>query len=122
MPLEMIMNSILDTIKKMLGLDPESNAFDTDIIVTINSVLMALRQMGVGPKEGLTITGSQESWNDLLGNDNKQEAVKTYIYLRVKSVFDPTASSVVNEAYKSMIGEIEWRLTSENDYGGSGDE
>lgn len=116
------MNSILLTIKKMLGIDPECDAFDTDIIVHINSTLMSLRQMGIGPDAGFAVTGSEESWNDLLNDGGKQEAVKTYIYLKVKSVFDPTANSVVNEAYKSVMNEIEWRLTSEHDFGGGANE
>lgn len=112
------MNSILDTIKKMLGIDSEYTVFDTDIIVNINSVLMILRQMGVGPKEGFIITGSKEKWSDLTEDSELLESVKTYIYLKVKTVFDPTSSSVVNEAYKNMISELEWRLISESDYGG----
>lgn len=111
------MKSILDTIKKMLGIDPDYDVYDIDIIVLINGVLMSLRQMGIGPSEPLVITGSREQWDDLVEDSEKIEAVKTYIYLKVKSIFDPTGSSIVNEAYKNTIAEIEWRLTSEHDYG-----
>lgn len=111
------MDSILQSIKKLLGLDENYDAFDDDVIMHINSVLMILTQLGVGPKNGFSITGEEETWGDYLGEDiSKLGAVKTYVYLKVKTMFDPTSSSVVNEATKEMLKELEWRLNSEIEY------
>ena len=102
--------SILNTIKKMLGLEPDYTPFDTDIVVHINAALMVLRQLGIGPAEGYLITDSDELWSDFLGSDRMLEAVKAFIYLRVKSVFDPPQSSVAMEAIQKQIEEYTWRL------------
>ena len=111
------MDSILQSIKKLLGLDENDDAFDDDVMMHINSVLMILTQLGVGPKNGFSITGEEETWGDYLGEDiSKLSAVKTYVYLKVKTMFDPTSSSVVNEATKEMLKELEWRLNSEIEY------
>lgn len=111
------MDSILQSIKKLLGLDENYDAFDDDVMMHINSVLMILTQLGVGPKNGFSITGEEETWGDYLGEDiSKLSAVKTYVYLKVKTMFDPTSSSVVNEATKEMLRELEWRLNSEIEY------
>lgn len=111
------MDSILQSIKKLLGLDENYDAFDDDVMMHINSVLMILTQLGVGPKNGFSITGEEETWEDYLGEDiSKLSAVKTYMYLKVKTMFDPTSSSVVNEATKEMLKELEWRLNSEIEY------
>lgn len=103
-------DSILTTIKKMLGLDSADTAFDTDIIVMINSTLMILHQYGVGPKEGFSITGSDQVWSDLLPSDKLVEGVKTYIFLKVKMSFDPPTSSYVLNAYKEQAAELEYRI------------
>ena len=111
------MDSILQSIKKLLGLDEDYDAFDDDVMMHINSVLMILTQLGVGPKNGFSITGEEETWEDYLGEDiSKLSAVKTYVYLKVKTMFDPTSSSVVNEATKEILKELEWRLNSEIEY------
>ena len=111
------MDSILQSIEKLLGLDENYDAFDDDVMMHINSVLMILTQLGVGPKNGFSITGEEETWGDYLGEDiSKLSAVKTYVYLKVKTMFDPTSSSVVNEATKEMLKELEWRLNSEIEY------
>lgn len=104
------MQSILETIKKMLGIDAEYTAFDTDIIVNINTVLMSLHQFGIGPVGGLVIQGSSGNWADLLGESTALEAVKTYIYLKVKLVFDPPTSSFVVESINRTLSELEYRL------------
>ena len=105
-------DSILDTIKKLLGPGQEQTHFDQDIIIHINTAIMTLTDIGVGPKEGFSITGSSEVWSDFIEDIKKFEAVKTYIYLKVKLVFDPPLSSSVIEIYNSQINEIEWRLNS----------
>ena len=112
-------NSILLTIKKMLGLEPDYTPFDTDIIVHINSALMVLRQLGVGPVTGFSITGSDETWDNYLDSPEMLEAVKSYIFLKVKMLFDPPSSSSVLDAMKEQIAEYEWRLNVEVDGGDS---
>ena len=109
--------SILLTIKKLLGISDDDTAFDEDVAVHINTVIMAMRQFGIGP-DHFSITGDTETWSNLLGNsyNGDLEAVKTYLYLRVKKVFDPTGSSIVAEAMNQTISELEWRLNSEVDF------
>ena len=102
--------SILTSIKKMLGITEEYTHFDQDIIIHINTVLMLLHQLGVGPEEGFSITDSYETWSDFLVDNKNIEAVKTYIYLKVKLLFDPPLSSAVTESINKSINELEWRL------------
>jgi hypothetical protein len=112
-------NSILNDIKKLLGIAPDYTNFDTDIIININSVFMILNQLGVGPKEGFKITGANETWDNYIDEDDDLEAVKTYIWLKVKIVFDPPLNSTVMEAHKQMISEYEWRLNIQSEGGKS---
>lgn len=105
--------SILMTIKKMLGLEAGYSPFDTDIIVLINSALMTLTQADVGPKEGFKITGMSESWSDFLTNEVMLEAAKQYIYMKVKMIFDPPSSSIVMDALKTQSEEFLWRLIAQ---------
>lgn len=106
-----IRSSILNTIKKKLGPSVEYDAFDDDIIVAINSALMVATQIGVGPSEGFSITGASETWEDFLEEDEgKFEAVKDYIYLKTKLLFDPPANSFLVTAMEKQISEFEWRL------------
>lgn len=106
------MESILTSIKKMLGIDEEYTHFDADIIMHINSMLMILTQLGVGPPEGFVIEDDTSTWVDFIPEANaaKLHAVKTFIYLKVKLVFDPPLSSGVIEAMNRQIDELEWRL------------
>lgn len=103
-------DSILMTIKGLLGPDSDYDAFDQDIMVFINSALATLTQLGLGPSTGFRIKGNQETWSDFLGNANDLDSVKEYIYMRVKIAFDPPASSSVLSAYQETIKELEWRL------------
>ena len=105
--------SILMTIKKMLGLEPDYTPFDVDIIVMINSALMTLTQADVGPKEGFRINGGEEIWSDFLTNEVMLEGAKQYIYMKVKMVFDPPSSSIVMDALKSQSDEYLWRLIAQ---------
>lgn len=108
--------SILTTIKKLLGLDESYEAFDTDIIVAINTALMALIQMGVGPKNGFRIEDDEATWSDFLGSDsNDLEAAKSYVFIKARLMFDPPSSSVVVEAYNKAAAECEWRLNVQRD-------
>ena len=103
-------DSILITIKKSLGIDTADTSFDSDIIMHINSFIPVLYQLGVGPSSGLLIEDSSSSWGDLLDNESKLALVKTWLYLRVRKVFDPPQSGTAMEALNSTINELEWRI------------
>ena len=106
-----ITDSILTSIKKMLGITEECTDFDADLIIHINSVLMILTQIGVGPSEGFFIEDKEDFWDDFLEDDiEKLEAVKTFVYLKVRLIFDPPSSSAVAESFNRTISELEWRL------------
>lgn len=104
------MDSILTSIKKMLGIQEDYAHFDADIIFHINSALMTLTQIGIGPTEGFFITTDEQLWEDYLGDAKNLEVVKSYIYLRVKMLFDPPANGTLVEAMNKQIAEFEWRL------------
>lgn len=103
--------SILNSIKKLLGLDPEYTPFDQDVIMHINAVLRILNQLGVG-SETLRVSGADETWDQFLtgSSDANLDDVITYVYLRVRLLFDPPASGIVTEAIKETINELTWRL------------
>lgn len=106
--------SILVTIKKMLGLAEDYEVFDLDITVLINAAFSVLRQLGVGPVEGFSIHGNSETWGDFDGDPARLEMVKTYIYLKVRVVFDPPTGGVL-DAMNNTIKEYEWRMNVEVD-------
>lgn len=101
--------SILKSIRKLVGAGESESPFDGDLIIHINTVLMALNQMGVG-KSNFMITGESESWDDFLEHRTDLEGVKTYMSARVRMIFDPPTSSSTAEAYNDIIKELEWRL------------
>lgn len=103
-------NSILNDIKKLLGIGEDYDVFDTDIIIHINSVFMVLNQLGVGPETPFSITGKDEVWSDFTDESINFQALKSYIYIRVKKLFDPPTSSFVLESLTNMEKEYEWRL------------
>lgn len=102
--------SILTSIKKLLGVPEDYEHFDQDIIMHINSVFMILNQLGVGPTEGFTITDKTAVWSDFISDNKKFESVKTYMYMKVRLLFDPPLSSAVMECINKVISELEWRL------------
>lgn len=105
------MDSILTSIKKLLGIAQECTDFDMDLIIHINSVLMILTQLGVGPEKGFTIEDSRDLWEDFLEDDlSKLEAARTFVYLKVRLIFDPPSNSAVIESINRTISELEWRL------------
>ena len=108
------MDSILTSIKKLLGIADEYEQFDTDIIMFINSAFSVLTQLGVGNESGFAITGKTETWDDYLSGSElvkeQLEMVKTYVYLKVRVAFDPPSSSFVLEAFNKQISELEWRI------------
>lgn len=107
------MDSILTSIKKLLGITEEYAHFDVDIIMHINDAFMTLNQLGVGPAECFSISSDRELWRDFLGDDKNLEAVKTYVFKKVKMAFDPPTSSSVIDAYNRSIQETEWRLNAQ---------
>lgn len=109
------MSSILEDVKHTLGILPDNTAFDTDVIMHINTVGLTLTQLGVGPPEGFMITGPDEEW-DLIFDDQRLNAVKSYIYLRVKQLFDPPTVGAHVQAMERQILELEWRLNAEVDF------
>ena len=117
------MDSILISIKKLLGITEEYKQFDPDIIIHINSVFLTLKQLGVGPEKVFAITGEYETWDQFLPEDNPNfEAVKSYMYIKVKLLFDPPTISAVMEAMNKMAKEYEWRLNVEAESATSGEE
>lgn len=103
------MDSILTSVKKDLGIAEAYEHFDSDIIRHINSVFMILNQLGVGPAKCFTITDKYDTWLDFIESD-QMEAVKSYMYLKVKLLFDPPQSSAAIESINRMISEYEFRL------------
>lgn len=105
-----LQESILTSIKKMIGITEEYTHFDQDIIMHINSVFMILNQIGVGPDKPYSILDKNNTWNEFMTDENMLHAVKSYIYLKVKMLFDPPSSSSIMESMKRQIDELEWRL------------
>lgn len=104
------MDSILTSVKKLLGITEEYKQYDTDIIFHINTVFMILNQLGVGPAKPFSITDKKSKWSDFIGDADNIEAVKSYMFLKVKSLFDPPQIGAVAEASNNLIKEFEWRL------------
>ena len=103
-------DSILTSIKKLLGITEEYEHFDQDIIIHINSVFMILNQLGVGPSNGFSITDKTAVWSDFISEGTNLESVKSYVYLKVRLLFDPPTTSAVMESMNRMISELEFRL------------
>jgi len=104
------MESILTSIKKMLGIAEEYTHFDADLIMHINSVFAILTQIGVGPSEGFSIEDKTDVWSDFIQDNKKLESVKSYTYMKVKLLFDPPLNSSVIESMNRIISELEWRI------------
>ena len=109
-------NSILNDIKKCLGIPIEDtdlgtesyNVFDLDILLFINATFNRIKQLGVGPTENFSISSSDETWGDFFDDLKVVEMVRAYMLLSVKMQFDPPTSSIASEAYKTMIDKYEW--------------
>lgn len=108
--MDQMTDSILVSIKKMLGLDDEYTPFDADVLIHINSAFMTLCQMGIGPKEGFMVSDYNQTWDEFLTNKVMLGGVKTWVYLQVKMLFDPPTNSFVMDAYKTQAEQILWRL------------
>jgi hypothetical protein len=104
-------DSILNTIKKLLGIPTTDTAFDDEILTHINSVMMTLQQLGVGPDEVFSIEDANGTWSQFLVNPSMYAAVKSYIYLKVRLLFDPPTNSFLTAAIQKQIDELEFRLS-----------
>ena len=114
------MESILTSIKKLLGVSEDYDHFDADIIMHINTVFTILTQLGVGPSKGFRIEDETTTWDEFVSADSLlYESVKSYIFLKVKLLFDPPLSGTVIESYNRQISELEWRLNVTADPGQS---
>jgi len=107
--------SILDELKSSLALASDYTAFDSELIIHINSVLADLYQLGIGPEAGLEITDTSSTWEDLFGVEPRLNAVKSYMTLRIKMLFDPPSLGYLITAYEKMIEKAEWRITVAQD-------
>lgn len=107
------MESILISIKNMLGITEDYDAFDATLIMHINSVFMNLTQLGVGPSKGFFIEDRSNKWTEFIGENSNLEAIKSYIHLKVKLLFDPPMNSSIINSMNQQINELEWRLNVE---------
>lgn len=106
------MDSILTSVKKMLGITEEYTHFDADIIMHINSVFMVLNQLGIGPPEGYMIEDAEDQWMDFVEKKDLQrmQAIKSYVFMKVRLMFDPPANSTGVQSMENLIRELEFRL------------
>ncbi|AVD99427.1 hypothetical protein CTU88_46130 [Streptomyces sp. JV178] len=102
--------SILKSTKKILGVGEADTSFDVDIMLHINSVLSVLTQVGIGPDNGYSIEDDTATWGAFIGTDPRLNLVKTYLYLKVRLLFDPPGTSYAIDAMEKQIAEFEWRL------------
>jgi len=109
--------SILNSTKKILGIAEDYTAFDDDIITHINTVFATLTQIGIGPPEGFEIEDAQEVWSDFIDEDPRFNSIRSYVFLKVRMLFDPPTTSYLIDSMERQILELEWRLnvTHEND-------
>ena len=105
-------DSILNSVKLQLGILPEYTVFDQQLILAINTAFSILHQLGVGPKDGYAIEDESNRWDEVVTKQSLN-MVKSYVFLKVKLLFDPPATSFVLEAYNKQLAEMEWRINSE---------
>ena len=103
-------NSVLLSTKQMLGISPEDTSFDVNVIMSINTALTTLMDLGLTEVEDQIVTGDNTTWDDLLGGRTDIEYVKTYVYQKVKMIFDPPTSTAAIDAMQRSISELEWRI------------
>ena len=102
--------SILKTIKQLIGCPDDFEQFDLDLTIHINSAFAALTQLGVGPKEGYRITGPDNVWSEFEEDTQKSSLIKDYVYIKTRLLFDPPTSSALMDSLKEQLKEMEWRL------------
>lgn len=108
------MESILNSVKSYLGLQETDTAFDSDVIMAINAIMVVLNQLGVGPSTPFVVSDKTQTWSDLLGED-PIGGVREYVNLRVRMLFDPSTNNQIMDALKEQIAEFEWRILVEVD-------
>lgn len=108
--------SILESVKKNLGIQADYLAFDPDIIMHINTTLSVLNQLGIGPAAGFVIEDDTATWTDFLNDSAPLNLVKTYIYLQVRMYFDPPATSFAIEAMERQIEQLTWRISTYREF------
>jgi hypothetical protein len=104
--------SIVKSIKKMLSLEDDYEVFDSDVIIHINTVLSKLTQLGIGPPEGFLVEDEEVEWTAFLGDDARYNMAKSYVYLNVRLLFDPPATSFAIKAWEDQLEELGWRLNT----------
>ncbi len=120
--------SILKTIKQLIGCPDDFEQFDLDLIVHINSAFATLTNLGVGPKEGYRITGADNAWSEFEDDAQKLSLIKDYVYIKTRLLFDPPISGSLMDSLKEQLKEMEWRLyilydpISEDDEKGKSDD
>lgn len=102
--------SILDSVKKDLGIMPDYTHFDPDIIMDINTALSILTQLGVGPVSGFSISDNTAEWDDFIPDDPRLEMVKSYVSKKTKQLFDPPNTGPLSDAFNKVLDELVWRI------------
>lgn len=110
------MDSILTSVKKLLGIAEDYDHFDPDIIMHINTAFSLLHQLGYGPEEGFRIEDETTEWSEYLQNDANLNLIKDYIFMKVRALFDPPSSSSLLDAINRQIAEFEWRINAVSDF------
>lgn len=105
-----LMDSILTSIKKLLGIDKDYTHFDTDIIIHINMAFSELLDLGVGPEEGYSIEDDSAVWTNFIEDGPLLSKVKDFVYLKVRLIFDPPASSAVMDSINRQLDKLEWKI------------
>lgn len=111
--------SILVYVKRLLGIQSDYSHFDPDVIYGINAAFAVLTQLGVGPKEGFSISDDSATWNEFISDTARLSLIKPYVYLKTRLLFDPPSSSALIDAMNKTVAEYEWRLYVASDGGES---
>jgi len=115
------MDSILSSIKQLLGIQVADKSFDQELVIHINSVLAVLNQLGVGPTDGFVIIDETQKWSDFISIRKDLELIKDYVYLKVRLLFDPPQNSFLVDSIKEQIQELEWRINTQISFQESSD-
>lgn len=113
-----MITSILTSTKKVLGISEEYTAFDEDIIMHINTVFSTLNQLGVGPDLGFQIVDKTAVWSDFLADDLRLNNIKSYMYMRVRLMFDPPSTSYLITSMQNQVDQLEWRINTYREHTG----
>lgn len=107
-----MVDSILQSVKQILGIHPEDESFDVNVVFGINTVLATLTQIGFGPPGGYIVSNYTDTWMDIIGDRKDAEFVKTYVCMKTKMIFDPPTSSAAIESMNKIADELEWRIAN----------